>query len=65
MVTVRDIEDRAWSDAEGRLPITDPRFAERLIADYDAATTVFEAAGVARPVGVAAAASAAARRSSL
>ena len=52
MVTVRDIEDRAWSDAEGRLPITDPRFAERLIADYDAATTGFEAAGVARVLWV-------------
>ena len=38
MVTVRDIEDRVWDDAEGPLPITDPRFAERLIADYDAAT---------------------------
>ena len=52
MVAVRDIEDRAWDDAEGRLPITDPRFAERLIADYDAATTAFEAAGVARVLWV-------------
>ncbi len=52
MVAVRDIEDRVWDDAEGPLPITDPRFAERLIADYDATTTAFEAAGVARVLWV-------------
>ena len=37
---------------EGRLRHDDPRFAERLIADYDAATTAFEAAGVARVLWV-------------
>ena len=48
----RDIEDRVWDDAEGPLAVTDPRFAERLIADYDAATAGFEASGVARVLWV-------------
>ena len=34
MVTMRDVEDRIWSDAEGPLDPFDPRFRERLLADY-------------------------------
>jgi hypothetical protein len=52
MVTLRDIEDRVWDEAEGPLAPTDPRFAERLIADYDATAAAFEAAGVARVLWV-------------
>ena len=51
MVTIGDTEDRVWDDGERLLPGTDPRFAERLIADYDAATTAFAAAGVDRVRG--------------
>jgi hypothetical protein len=52
MVTVRDLEDRVWDEAEGPLAVMDPRFAERLIADYDATTAAFAAAGVARVLWV-------------
>lgn len=34
MVTMRDVEDRSWSDDEGVLAPFDPRFRERLLADY-------------------------------
>jgi hypothetical protein len=34
MVTMRDVEDRIWSDAEGPLDPFDPRVRERLLADY-------------------------------
>jgi hypothetical protein len=52
MVTLRDIEDRVWDESEGALGPTDPRFAERLIAEYDATAAAYEAAGVARVLWV-------------
>ena len=45
MVTLRDIEDREWDPAEGPIGPDDDRFLTRLIADYDAATQEFLAAG--------------------
>ena len=45
MVTLRDIEDREWDPAEGPIGPDDDRFLARLVADYDAATQEFLAAG--------------------
>ena len=45
MVTMRDIEDRVWDDAEGPIGPSDDRFLARLVDDYDAATQSFLAAG--------------------
>ena len=51
-VTLRDLVDRVWSDAEGTLTPFDPRFQERLTAAYRARSAEFVDAGVARVVWV-------------
>jgi peptidoglycan/LPS O-acetylase OafA/YrhL len=48
MVSMRDVEDRIWDDAEGLLAPFDPRFRERLSADYAAMADRLSAAGVSR-----------------
>ena len=48
MVTLTDIDDRVWDDAEGPLAPIDQRFYDRLVAAYDAAIGEFLAAGVTR-----------------
>ncbi len=52
MVTMSDIEDRRWSDAEGLLAITDPRFADRLFDAYALLTAAFVGAGAGDVVWV-------------
>jgi peptidoglycan/LPS O-acetylase OafA/YrhL len=48
MVTMRDVEDRRWDDAEGVISPFDPRFRERLLADYTAMADRLADAGVER-----------------
>ncbi len=48
MVTMRDVEDRRWDDAEGVISPFDPRFRARLLADYTAMADQLAAAGVPR-----------------
>jgi hypothetical protein len=45
MVTLADLDDRTWNEAEGPLGPLDGRFTERLMAAYDAATAAYLAAG--------------------
>jgi hypothetical protein len=52
MVSMRDLEDRVWDDAEGPLRPLDDRFIERLGADYTAMTAWLLDAGVAKVVWV-------------
>ncbi|MEY4230789.1 MAG: hypothetical protein RLZZ362_1638, partial [Actinomycetota bacterium] len=46
MVTMRDVEDRSWSDDEGVLTPFDPRFRERLLLDYRAFADALSSQGV-------------------
>jgi len=46
MVTMRDVEDRIWSDEEGPLDPFDPRFRERMLADYQRLADELAALGV-------------------
>jgi peptidoglycan/LPS O-acetylase OafA/YrhL len=46
MVTMRDVEDRSWSDDEGVLTPFDPRFRERMLLDYRAFADALSAQGV-------------------
>ncbi len=48
MVTMRDVENRIWNDAEGPLDPLDPRYRERLLAAYRAMAERLVAAGVPR-----------------
>ena len=52
MVTLPDVLERTWSEAEGPLRPTDPRFRERLIADVDAMVVSLLDAGVTHVVWV-------------
>jgi peptidoglycan/LPS O-acetylase OafA/YrhL len=52
MATRTDVKDRTWSADEGVLTNADPRFQERQIADYVAATTWILGAGVPEVVWV-------------
>jgi len=45
MVTLTDLDDRTWDPAEGPLGPTDPRFYDRLVSAYDAASGELLAAG--------------------
>jgi peptidoglycan/LPS O-acetylase OafA/YrhL len=45
LVTLADIDQRTWDPAEGALGPADPRFFDRLVAAYDAATLELLAAG--------------------
>jgi hypothetical protein len=45
MVTVTDVDERVWDPAEGPIGPTDPRFHDRLVAAYDAASQGFLANG--------------------
>jgi hypothetical protein len=45
MVSVTDLDQRTWDPAEGPLGPTDPRFHDRLVAAYDAASHGFLANG--------------------
>ena len=46
MVTMRDVEDRRWSDAEGVISPFDERFRDRLLIDYTVMADRLGAAGV-------------------
>jgi peptidoglycan/LPS O-acetylase OafA/YrhL len=46
MVTMRDVEDRQWSEAEGALSPFDRRFRQRLFEDYAAMADGLISAGV-------------------
>ncbi len=46
MVTVPDNVERLWSDTEGPLRPTDPRYASRMLADYRTISDELVAAGV-------------------
>jgi len=48
MVTMRDVEDRIWDEAEGAISPFDPRFVTRLTASYTALADWFVAHGVSR-----------------
>lgn len=52
MVTMGDIEDRRWTDAEGVLAITDERFADRLFDAYALLTAAFVDAGAGEVIWV-------------
>jgi lysophospholipase L1-like esterase len=53
LVTLSDIADRTWDDAEGSLSPADPRYFERLVAAYEAQTTAFLERGAKRVLWVA------------
>jgi peptidoglycan/LPS O-acetylase OafA/YrhL len=53
MVTLSDIDQRTWDAAEGPLGPADPRFYDRLVAAYDAASVAFLGAGATDVVWVA------------
>ncbi len=46
MVTMPDVTMRQWSGDEGMLAISDPRYTERMLADYKATADTLIAAGV-------------------
>jgi peptidoglycan/LPS O-acetylase OafA/YrhL len=48
MVTMRDVENRVWSDAEGELDPFDPRYRARLLDAYRTMAERLVAAGVPR-----------------
>ena len=48
MVTMRDVEDRRWNDAEGVISPFDERFRQRLFDDYLRLADELAAAGVGR-----------------
>jgi peptidoglycan/LPS O-acetylase OafA/YrhL len=52
MVTMRDVEDRIWSEEEGALDPFDARFRERLLGDYRALADRLVGAGIDHVVWV-------------